>query len=72
MLGWEQKRLADAAGVAVNTIRRMEAMEGDLKANLDTVRKIQRTLETAGIQFIAENGGGPGVRLKRASEVPES
>jgi len=40
-------------------------MEGELKIRLDTLTKIKTALEKAGIEFIAENGGGPGVRLRK-------
>jgi DNA-binding XRE family transcriptional regulator len=61
-----QQQLAEAAGVNVNTIRNMEARGGQLlSSGLDTVTKVQRTLEAAGVEFIAENGGGAGVRLAK-------
>jgi hypothetical protein len=41
-------------------------MEGELKVRLDTLSKIKTALEKAGIIFIAENGGGAGVRLRNA------
>jgi hypothetical protein len=40
-------------------------MEGELKIRLDTLTKIKAALEKAGIEFIAENGGGAGVRLRK-------
>jgi transcriptional regulator with XRE-family HTH domain len=55
------RELATAASVSPNTITRIEAGG---KANASTLTAIQRVLEAAGIVFIAENGGGPGVRLK--------
>jgi transcriptional regulator with XRE-family HTH domain len=67
LAGWDQQQLADAAGVAVNTVRRIEALDGPLQANVSTLRKLQGALEAAGIVFIAENGGGPGVRLRDRS-----
>src|SRR3954454_7236982 len=68
MLRMEQEGLAAAVGVAVNTIRRIESFDGQIGARLDTVRRIQRALEEAGIVFIAENGGGSGVRLRTSSK----
>ncbi|MFD2032197.1 transcriptional regulator [Ancylobacter dichloromethanicus] len=58
------RELADLAKVAASTVARLEAGE-ELKPR--TVEAIQRALEEAGVQFIAENGGGAGVRLKRSS-----
>ena len=66
LAGLNQEALADRAGVSVNTIRNMES-RGDktLVSGLDIVEKVQSALERAGVQFIPENGGGPGVRLAR-------
>jgi hypothetical protein len=46
------------------TIQRMEADEGIPSANAQTLHRVQTTFEDAGIEFIDENGGGPGVRLR--------
>lgn len=54
--------LAKLAKVAPATVSRLEAGE-ELKPR--TVEAIQTALEAAGVEFIAENGGGPGVRLKK-------
>jgi transcriptional regulator with XRE-family HTH domain len=62
-LGWSLGDLAAAAKVGVDTVTRFE--RGDaLKER--TVEAIQRALEEAGMAFIPENGGGPGVRLRKA------
>lgn len=63
LIGWEQEQLAQKAGVAVNTIRRMESIEGDIRCNTTTLRKVQLALEKSGIEFL--NHGAPGVRLRR-------
>ena len=63
----DQSDLAKAAGVSLETIKRVEAMEGELKIRLDTLTKITTALEKAGVEFIAETGGGAGVRLKKRS-----
>lgn len=55
--------LAAKAGVAQATVSRLERGE-DLKAS--TVAAIRAVLEAAGVQFIEENGGGAGVRLRKA------
>lgn len=72
MLRWEQKDLAEASKVSLPTVKRLEGRAGEVQANRLTVDALTRALEAAGIQFIAENGGGPGVRLKRSKEAPES
>ena len=65
LAGIEQTALAEAAGVSVNTIRNMEAAAAEtVKVRLDTLNKVREALETAGVIFIPENGGGAGVRLK--------
>jgi predicted transcriptional regulator len=65
LLSWSQEDLAEAAQVSVPTIKRLEAIDGPLGGREETVRKLIGTLEDAGVQFVAENGGGPGVRLRK-------
>ena len=67
-LGWSQERLAQAAGISVPTIKRLEAQDGQLGGRLETAEKISSALKHAGIEFIAENGGGAGVRLRKAQQ----
>lgn len=57
------RELAQLAQVAPNTISRLEAGE-ELKPR--TIAAIQAALEAAGVEFIPENGGGAGVRLKKS------
>jgi hypothetical protein len=57
------RELAEASQVSADTIVRFE--RGD-ELRPRTVAAIRSTLEAAGVEFIAENGGGPGVRLRRA------
>lgn len=61
-LGKGVRELASAAKVSPDTVARFERGE-ELKER--TVEAIQRVLEDEGIQFIEENGGGPGVRLRK-------
>ena len=62
----EQLPLADAAGVSIGTVRNMEAQgQSSLKSSLATIRAVMTALEAAGVEFIPENGGGPGVRLRK-------
>jgi predicted transcriptional regulator len=65
LLRLSQAELAEAAEVSLETIKRLELMEGELKTRLDTLTKIKVALEKFGVEFIPENGGGAGVRLKK-------
>jgi transcriptional regulator with XRE-family HTH domain len=65
LLGWSQEELAEAARVSIPTIKRPEASEGPLGGRSETGDKIRRALQAAGVEFIEENGGGPGVRLRK-------
>jgi transcriptional regulator with XRE-family HTH domain len=66
LLRWDQSVLAERAGVSVETIKRLERMDGPLlETRSSTLVAIERALETAGVVFIAENGDGPGARLKK-------
>jgi predicted transcriptional regulator len=65
ILRLSQADLAKAASVSLETIKRLEAMDGELKVRLDTVTRIKEALEKAGVEFIPENGGGAGVRLAK-------
>ena len=71
LLEWSQAQLASASGVSVPTIKRLELQPGDLGGRADTAARIIAVLETAGVEFIAENGGGLGVRLRKGRE-PET
>lgn len=57
------RELAELAGVTANTITRFET--GKSQGYASTVGSIQTALESAGVIFIPENGGGPGVRLRK-------
>ena len=66
LLGMSQQELASAASVAVGTIKRIEAAREQLTGNAQTMGRIQRALEAAGIEFIEQDGrNGPGVRLRK-------
>lgn len=64
----DQRALADAAGLSVPTIQRMEASEGVIRAHVDSLMKLIAALDAASIELIDEGaaspGGGRGVRLK--------
>lgn len=64
LLGINQQVLAERSGVGIATIKRIEAAGGVLIGNAQTLLKLQKALEAAGIAFIDPSGGkGPGVRL---------
>jgi len=63
------REVAELAGVSPMTISRIE--RGQSSGQGDTLAKIRRALEKAGVEFIAENGGGPGVRLRKAKKKPK-
>ena len=65
LLRWSQNDLATASGVSVPTIKRLEAATGQMGGRAETVDAIRQTLEAAGVEFIPENGGGLGVRLRK-------
>ena len=61
-LGWSAAKLAEAAQVGIATVNRFEA--GAATSIPATLAAIERALEAAGVEFIDENGGGRGVRLR--------
>jgi transcriptional regulator with XRE-family HTH domain len=68
LVGMEQKALAAASGVSLPTIQRMEASDGTIRGNVDSLTKLIGALAAAGVELIGEGasstGGGRGVRLK--------
>jgi transcriptional regulator with XRE-family HTH domain len=68
LLGIDQRQLADLAGLSVPTIQRMEASEGVIRGNVDSLMKLIAAIDAAGVELIAEGAvsldGGRGVRLK--------
>lgn len=68
LLGMDQRRLAELSGLSLPTIQRMEASEGVIRGNVDSLMKLVAALDAAGVLLIAEgavsSGGGRGVRLK--------
>lgn len=69
LLRLEQTDLAKAANISVPTLRRMEASEGAAAGMANNVAAVRIALEAAGAQFISENGGGAGVRLKKRTNT---
>ena len=68
LLSLDQRDLAEQSGLSLPTIQRMEASEGVIRGNVDSLMKLIAALEAAGIELIGEGAastnGGRGVRLK--------
>lgn len=68
LLGIDQRQLAEKCGLSVPTIQRMEASEGVIRGNVDSLVKLVDALAQAGIELIGDGAasthGGRGVRLK--------
>src|SRR5277367_2911385 len=75
LLGIDQRALAEAAGLSLPTIQRMEASEGVIRGNVDSLMKLVAALEAAGIELIGPGGtsisGGRGVRLREDVASPK-
>ena len=68
LLGIDQRQLAEMSGLSLPTIQRMEASDGVIRGNVDSLMKLVGALDAAGIALISDNatsvGGGRGIRLK--------
>ena len=68
LLGIDQRRLAELSGLSLPTIQRMEASDGVIRGNVDSLMKLTGALEEAGIVLLGDGAasaaGGRGVRLK--------
>jgi transcriptional regulator with XRE-family HTH domain len=65
LLNWSQEQLAAAAKVSVTTLRNFE--RGATVPVTNNLASMRAALEAAGVEFIPENGGGPGVRLRKVT-----
>jgi transcriptional regulator with XRE-family HTH domain len=72
LLQIDQRRLAELSDLSVPTIQRMEASEGVIRGNVDSLTKLVQALSAAGIELIGEGaaspGGGRGVRLAHRAQ----
>ena len=68
LLRWTAEELARASALGVNTIRRAEIAEHETSLTAANDLAVRRALEAAGVEFIDENGGGPGVRLRKPQQ----
>jgi transcriptional regulator with XRE-family HTH domain len=68
LLGLDQRELAQRCSLSLPTIQRMEASDGVIRGNVDSLMKLVGALDAAGIELIGDNvtsaGGGRGVRLR--------
>ena len=72
LLRWSALDLAQASKVGVATIRRVEVVDGEIPVTLANEAALRQALESAGVEFIDENGGGPGVRLRKpGKKIPK-
>jgi transcriptional regulator with XRE-family HTH domain len=71
LTGIDQRALAEQSGLSVPTIQRMEASEGVIRGNVDSLMKLISALDAIGIVLIGDDAtsgeGGRGVRLKRSA-----
>ena len=65
LLRWSAEDLARQSALGVTTIRRAELTEHETSMTTANDLAVRRALEDAGVEFIDENGGGPGVRLRK-------
>jgi transcriptional regulator with XRE-family HTH domain len=72
LIRWSAQELAEKTAVGVTTIRRAELTASETKLTRVNDQAIRRVLEAAGVEFIDENGGGPGVRLRGPQQQAEA
>lgn len=76
LLGIDQRKLAEIAGVSLPTIQRMEASQGNVRGVVESLTRVVEALDAAGIELIGEGAqslsGGRGVRLKEPAKPPTS
>ena len=68
LLRWTAQNLADASGIGVATIRRMELMDGVPSGQVRTIEALRVALEAAGVEFVGSPSDAPGVRLRERPE----
>jgi hypothetical protein len=65
LIKWTAEDLSRQSAVSLRTIRRAELAQRETSMTMPNDLAVRRALETAGVEFIDENGGGPGVRLRK-------
>jgi DNA-binding XRE family transcriptional regulator len=75
LIGIDQRELAQRSGLSVPTIQRMEASDGVVRGNVDSLMKLIEAFDASGIELIGEGavsaGGGRGVRLRGTQTTPK-
>ena len=71
LIRWSAEDLARETALSVATIRRAELTDIETSMTAANDLAVRRALEAAGVEFIEENGGGPGVRLRKSRTVPK-
>jgi DNA-binding Xre family transcriptional regulator len=70
-LRWSVRELADRSGISIQTIKRLEVVEGIPQSRVQTLLDIKSALEAAGIEFIGSPNDGPGIRIRTLSTRSE-
>jgi hypothetical protein len=68
LVRWSAEDLAREAALGLATVRRAEGAESETSMTVANDLAVRRALEGAGVEFIDENGGGPGVRLRKRQQ----
>ena len=68
LVRWSAEELSQHSSVSLRTIRRAELAEQVTSITEPNDMAVRRALEAAGVEFIDENGGGPGVRLRKPQQ----
>ena len=68
LLRWSAEDLAREAALGLATIKRAEGAESETSMTTANDLAVRRAVEAAGVEFIDENGGGPGVRLRKRQQ----
>ena len=72
LIRWTAEDLSRQSAVSLRTIRRAELAEVETSMTAANDLAVRRALEAAGVEFIDENGGGPGVRLRKRHRPKQS
>lgn len=69
ILRWRAVDLVGKTGVSLSTIQRSEKADGPVPMTVPNERAVRQALEDGGVEFIPENGGGAGVRLRKPTDA---
>lgn len=69
LVRWDQAKVAERAGVSIETVKRLEKMDGPLlSTKTSTLHALEEAFRGVGIEFIPENGGGAGIRFRNRAD----